>query len=100
VQVDYAGTAEAQRACPETTAAEITSTTLQQVKFGGTELLCLCDTSGPHPRPLIPAAYRRQLSTAFHRLAHPGSRATGRLMGSRVTWPYMKRDINNWVTDC
>jgi len=93
VQVDYAAIAEAQRACPETMVAGITSTTLQQVQFGGTALHC--DT-----RPLIPAAYRRQLFTAFHSLAHPGSRTTGRLMGSRATWPYMKRDINNWVADC
>jgi hypothetical protein len=38
--------------------------------------------------------------TSFHSLAHPGSRATGQLMGSRVTWPFMKRDITNWVVDC
>ena len=58
------------------------------------------DTSGPHPRPLIPAAHCRQLFTAFHSLAHPGTKATGRLMGSRVTWPFMKRDIAKWVADC
>jgi len=98
VQIDYAAIAEAQQACEETAAARNTSTTLQQVKFGGTELLC--DTSGPHPRPLIPAAHRRQLFTAFHNLAHPGTKATGRLMGSRVTWPFMKRDIAKWVADC
>ena len=57
VQVDYEAIPEAQRACPETAAAGIASTTLQQVQFGGTQLLC--DTSGPHPRPLIPAAHRR-----------------------------------------
>ena len=83
VQVDYAAIAEAQRACPETTATSITSTTLQQVQFGGIQLPC--DTRGPHPRPLIPAAHRRQLFTAYHSLAYPGSKATGRLMGSWVT---------------
>jgi hypothetical protein len=98
VQVDYEAIPEAQRACPETAAAGIASTTLQQVQFGGTQLLC--DTSGPHPRPLIPAAHRQQLFTSFHSLAHPGTKATGRLMGSRVTWPFMKRDIAKWVTDC
>ena len=39
VQVYYAAIAEAQRACPETTAASITSTTLKQVQFRGTQLL-------------------------------------------------------------
>ena len=75
VQVDYEAITEAQQACPETTAARSTSTTLQQVKFRGTELLC--DTSGPHPRPLILAANRRQLFTTFHSLAHPGTKASG-----------------------
>jgi len=75
VQVDYQAIAETQRACPETTAASITSTTLQQIQFGGTQLLC--DTRGPHPRPLIPTAYRRQLFTTFHSLAHPGTKAAG-----------------------
>jgi len=97
VQVDYEAIAEAQRPCPETVAAGITSTTLQQVQFGGTQLLC--DTSGPHPRP-IPAAHCPQLFTTFHSLAHPGTKATGRLMGNRVTWPYMKCDIARWVADC
>jgi len=39
IEVDDTAVAEAQRACPETQAASTTSTTLQQVKFGGTSLL-------------------------------------------------------------
>jgi len=97
VQVDYKAIAEAQRVYPETAASGITSMTLQQVQFGGTQLLC--DTSRPHPRPLIPAAHPRQLFTAFHNLPHPGTKATGRLMCSRVTWPFMTRDIARWVAD-
>jgi transposase InsO family protein len=98
VQVDYQDIAAAQRDCPDTTTAASSSTTLQMVKFGNVELLC--DTSGPQPRPHIPAAHRRQMFTAFHSLAHPGVKATGRLMGSRVVWPLMKRDIARWVADC
>jgi transposase InsO family protein len=98
VQVDYLAIAAAQRDCPDTATAARTSTTLQRVKFAEAELLC--DTSGPQPRPHIPAAHRRQLFTAFHSLAHPGVRATGRLIGSRVVWPHMKSDIARWVRDC
>jgi len=75
VQVDYEAIAEAQRTFPETAAASITSTTLQQIQFGGTQLIC--DTSGPPPRPMIPAAHRQQLFTAFHSLTHPGTTVTG-----------------------
>ena len=98
VQVDYQAIAGAQLAGPDTATAARTSTTLQEVKFAEVELLC--DTSGPQPRPYIPAAYRRQIFTAFHSLAHPGVKATGRLMGSRVVWPFMKRDVARWVKDC
>jgi hypothetical protein len=82
VQVDYQAIADAQQACPDTTMAARTSNTLQKVKFSNVELLC--DTSGPQPWPYIPAAHRRQVFTAFHSLAHPGVKVTGRLMGSRV----------------
>jgi transposase InsO family protein len=96
--VDYQAIAAAQQYCPDTTTAANTSTILHKVKFGNVELLC--DTSGPQPRPYIPAAHRHQLFTAFHSLAHPGMKATGQLMGSRVVWPFMKRDIAKWEGDC
>jgi hypothetical protein len=60
----------------------------------------LCDTRGPQPCPLIPAAHRHQIFTAFHSLGHPGTKATSRVIGARATWPFMKRDIAAWVTDC
>ena len=73
VQVDYQAIAEARRACPETAAASITSTTLQQIQLGGTQLLC--DTNGPHPRPLIPTAYRRHLKEGL------------KARGAQADWP-------------
>ena len=96
--MDYLAIADAQQACPDTGAAKRSSNTLQMVKIGDVQLLC--DTRGPHLQPLIPGAHHRQIFTAFHSLAHPGIKATGWVMGSGVTWPYMKRDVNNWVKDC
>jgi cleavage and polyadenylation specificity factor subunit 1 len=96
--LDYAAIAAAQRICPATRAAREASNTLLPVSYNGIELLS--ETSGPSPRPLIPAAHRRQVFNAFHSLGHPGVKATGRVIGTRVTWPYMKRDVAAWVRDC
>jgi len=60
----------------------------------------LCDTKGRHPRPVIPLGHRRQVFDAFHGTAHPGARATKRIMGQRVTWSCMNRDVKQWVKDC
>ncbi len=46
-----------------------------------------------HPRPLIPATYGRTVFAAFHNMAHPGVKASGRMLGARVVWPGMKSDV-------
>jgi transposase InsO family protein len=35
-----------------------------------------------------------------HDLAHPGARATRRLVSSRFVWPGLATDINQWCRDC
>jgi cleavage and polyadenylation specificity factor subunit 1 len=97
-QLDYRAMAAAQEACQDTRAAQNSSLTLHKVSFDGVELLC--DTSGPQPRPLVPAVHRRAVFAAFHNMAHPGVKATGRLLGARVVWPGMKSEVQRWVADC
>ena len=58
-QLDYTAMAAAQEGCQDTRAARDSSLTLHKVSFDGVELLC--DTSGPQPRPLVPAAHRLSL---------------------------------------
>jgi hypothetical protein len=53
---------------------------LTPVVIGGASVLC--DMSTGVPRPLIPVANRRQLFAAVHGLAHPGTRATWRLLAA------------------
>jgi hypothetical protein len=96
-QLDYAAIAALQHSCVGTRAAREASMTLQPVLFSGVELLS--NTSGPNPQPLIPAAHRRQVFDAFHSLCHPGVKATSRVMGARVMWPFMKRDFAARVRD-
>jgi transposase InsO family protein len=60
----------------------------------------LCDTSTGTPRPLITEANRRQVFAAVHGLAHPGTRATRRLLAARFVWRGMNSDISRWIKDC
>ena len=96
--LDYAAIAEAQRDCPSIQAAGDSSLSLQLVPFGTVRVLC--DTKGRHPRPVIPLGHRRQVFDAFHGMAHPGAKATRRLMNQRVVWACMSKDVTEWVKDC
>ncbi len=97
--LDYAQIAANQKICPETAAlVDNSSLQLQPVEIGGVSLLC--DWSTGTPRPLIPAADRQAVFAAIHGLAHPGVRATRRLLATRAVWPNMKADAGRWCRDC
>jgi transposase InsO family protein len=96
--LDYAAIAEAQRDCPSIQAAGDSGLTLQLVPFGTVRVLC--DTKVCHPRSVIPLGHRRQVFDAFHRKAHPGVKATRRIMSQRVTWSCINKDVTQWVKDC
>jgi transposase InsO family protein len=97
--LDYAGLAARQLQCTETQRAVTTSSLLiKPVNLNG--ITVLCDVSTGTPRPVIPVADRQQVFKAFHTLAHPGIRATRRLLAARVVWPKMAADIADWCRDC
>jgi Integrase zinc binding domain/Integrase core domain len=60
----------------------------------------LCDFSTSSPRPLVPASLRKAVFAAIHGVAHPGIRATKRLISGRFVWPKMSADIGAWCKDC
>ncbi|XP_064472886.1 uncharacterized protein LOC135387718 [Ornithodoros turicata] len=45
-------------------------------------------------------AFRRQVFDAFHCLAHPGIRATQRLISTPFLWPSMQKDVRHWTRTC
>jgi cleavage and polyadenylation specificity factor subunit 1 len=97
--LDYAAIALSQQGCPLVQRAVASSAMrVRPVVLGDTTLLC--DVSTGACRPLIPKQHRRQVFTAFHCLAHPGARATRRLLAARVVWPCMAADINGWCREC
>ena len=52
------------------------------------------------PCILLPTIYRRRAFDEVHNLAHPGTRATKRMMSDRFLWPGMAKDITAWVKCC
>ncbi len=60
----------------------------------------LIDTSSGVFRPLVPAAFRRPIFEAIHGLAHPGIRASRRLIASRFLWPCLASQVAAWCRDC
>jgi transposase InsO family protein len=97
--LDYAAIARHQLLCPTVQKAQSSSSLrLVHVHVQGQQLLC--DVSNGGRRPLIPEVDRKAVFAAFHGLAHPGIRATRRLMSARVIWRGMSSDIAAWCRDC
>ena len=59
-----------------------------------------CDTSTGHERPFVPKKHRRTDFNALHCMSHPGTKSTRKLIGSRVVWPNMHKDIQAWTKTC
>jgi hypothetical protein len=83
--LDWPGIAARQQVCPATRKAWASSLQLEARPIHGVALLC--NVSRVAVRPLIPVEERRAVFWAVHNLAHPGIRATRRLMSSRFVWP-------------
>ena len=83
--VDYAAMAAAQGSCPEVQkAAASPALQTRRLQIHGADVLC--DVSTGVARPLVPAAFTSAVFAAIHGLAHPGIRATRRLVSSRFVW--------------
>jgi Integrase zinc binding domain len=65
-----------------------------KISMGGNDLLV--DTSSGVLKPLVPLPFRQQVFEAIHQLAHPGIRASRRLIGSRFLWPNLAKDVAEW----
>ncbi len=93
--LDYAAIIKAHRDCPSIQAVGDSGLNLQLVPFSNMRVLC--DTKGCHPRPVILLGHCYQVFYAFHGMAHPGAKATRRIMSQRVIWYCMSKDVTQWV---
>jgi len=64
------------------------------------DLSLLGDASTGTFRPLVPLELRRQVFDHLHGAAHPGMRATRRLIASRYIWPKLATQVTAWAREC
>ena len=96
---DLRGMAARQATCASTQAAlQLPSLNVRPRQVEGVQLLC--DLSLGRWRPLVPVADRDVVFHAIHDVAHPGIRATRRLVAARYVWTGMRSDIAAWCRDC
>ena len=100
--VSFEEVAKAQEQCPDVLASRtsITNLQLQDITLSPNGSRVLCDISRGHPRPIVPVILRRRVFDQIHNLAHPGIRATKRLISERFVWHRMAADITRWCTEC
>jgi hypothetical protein len=97
--VDLVALAAAQPTCPDCQRVS-SSPALRVLAVSMNGATILIDTSSGVFRPLVPAAFRRQIFEAVHNLAHPGIRATRRLISRRYVWPGLASQVAAWCRDC
>ncbi len=97
--VDYSWLAREQRDCAATQAA-VSSSSLAVRPFQVDGSSLLCDVSGGTVRPLVAQPCRRAVFQAIHSIAHPGVRATKRMLASCFVWPGMATDVAAWCKEC
>jgi hypothetical protein len=97
--VDLAALAAAQLSCPDCQRA-CSSSALRVTTIQMDNSSIMVDTSSCVFRPLVPGPFRRLIFDAVHNLAHPGVRATRRLIASRFVWPCLASQVAAWCRDC
>ena len=75
-----------------------TSLKLKYVTIGNTSLLW--DVSGQQARPVVPLSLRREVFDTIHNLAHPGVKATQRLISSKFIWHGLNKQFGTWTKQC
>jgi RNase H-like domain found in reverse transcriptase/Reverse transcriptase (RNA-dependent DNA polymerase)/Integrase zinc binding domain/Integrase core domain len=99
VSVDFAELAAQQATCTATAElAASESLSVKEVTVSNVQVLC--DVSRSRIRPLVPVGMRKQVFLAVHGLAHPGTRATRRLLTSRYVWKGCAADVAQWCREC
>ena len=97
--VDWHAVALRQATCPSVQSAS-SSSSLQVEALLHDGVRLLCDVSTGNVRPLIPAVDRQAVFQSLHNIAHPGTRATRRLISSRMVWRGMSSDLAAWCRSC
>ena len=97
--INFQDLATAQVSCPAV-AKLLQSGRLEVEVFSIPGAQLLCDVSTGSPRPLVPSSHRFKVFQAIHELAHPGTKASTRLISSRFVWHGLAGDVKVWSRQC
>jgi transposase InsO family protein len=89
----------AQKTCPDVAAMRQSPSLDIVYRLCGKSYL-YSDVSTPVFRPLVPRDFCRAVFEALHNDAHPGRRATKRLILSRFVWPKLAQLVTQWAREC
>jgi hypothetical protein len=85
--------------CPSTLqATKSSSLSVRTVQVEGASLLC--DVARGITRPLVPLEDRPAVFHAIHNVAHPGIRATKRMLSARFVWKGVGKDMAAMCRAC
>ncbi|GFO49327.1 Pol polyprotein [Plakobranchus ocellatus] len=98
--IDYDAMAKAQTEDKDVNAFPTAITGLRIMPFQINNSTLLCDVSTGHPRPLVPRSFQRHVFATIHNLAHPGKKATVKLVSQRFVWHGLKKQVNQWTKEC
>ncbi|GFO48569.1 Pol polyprotein [Plakobranchus ocellatus] len=98
--IDYDAMAKAQTEDKDVKAFPTAITGLRIMPFKINNSTLLCDVSTGHPRPLVPRSFQRHVFATIHSLAHPGKKATVKLVSQIFVWHGLKKQVNQWTKEC
>ena len=78
----------------------ITRLVFADIPIPGTNTTLLCDTSTGVSQPVVPLSWRRVVFDAIHGLAHPGIRASRKMVAARFVWHGMNKQVGTWARTC
>lgn len=73
---------------------------LKKLLWGPEHIPIYCEISGDAIPPYIPGNLRRAVFNLLHDFAHPGAKASGRLIQQRYVWPDVHKDVARWCKLC
>lgn len=77
-----------------------TSLQLMPLKMSSCNKDVICDVTSNKVRPFVPVSMQKEIFNTLHNMAHPGAKATRKLIADRFVWQNMNRDIMKWSRSC
>ncbi|CAK9809028.1 Retrovirus-related Pol polyprotein from transposon 412 [Anthophora quadrimaculata] len=101
--IDYARLAESQREDEELRTflrSSDSSLNIKKTRLPNDNIELYCDVSTPSLRTFVTRQFRESVFKSLHNLAHPGAKATAKLVAQRFVWPGMQKDCKIWTQAC